>query len=1059
MEIFSMRKLILFFTLILVFSAQFLYAGVTGKIAGVVTDAENVQALPGANIIIEGTTMGAATGVNGYYVILNIPPGTYTLKATMIGYAAITVTEVRVNIDLTTTIDFNMKPEVIMGEEVQVVAERPVVQRDVSASQANLSVADIEALPVVSVQSVVALEAGVRGMTIRGGASNQTAFMVNGFTMRDERNNTPYTAISYTAIEEIQIQTGGFSAEYGNIRSGLINVTTKEGKKDAYHFGLIARYRQAGPKHFGHSPNDPESYWIRPYVDDEVCWTGTSAWDKYTQRQYPGFEGWNSISQKTLANDDPNDDLTPEAAQRVFLWEHRRQLDIDKPDYDIDLSFGGPVPFVSGQLGNLRFFTSYRTSQEMYLVPLSDDAFRDYNWQLKLTSDIRPGMKLTIDGLLGQQTGVNSSRSGGTGVFGSATGIAQALSRGPKYIDGRMYGTDYWCPTTVVRNSIGAKLSHVISPRTFYEVTVQRFESDYDTNPGALRDTSRVYQFGNDYYVDESPFGWQPWPSTGIVGLRMGVGMGNSRDSSNIAVYSTKFDFTSQIDKYNNIKAGIEFVYVDNNVNYGLVDSVLTGSNRWSQWHTFPKRAAVYVQDKLEFESMIATLGLRLDYSHAGGEWFSYDSPYTDAFSAANYAVFDTLLDKEPTKRIFNVSPRLGIAFPITINSKLFFNYGHFRQMPTPENLYLIRRYEGTKTLSRLANPNNPLPKTIAYELGYEHNLFNQFLLRLAGYYKDSSDQSRLVRYNNLTNSVNYSVTEPNSYQDTRGFEFTLRKNRGEWVQGFVNYTYEVSTWGYFGFGTYYENRSEQRSYERETRSHYQEKPVPRPFARANVDFFTPINFGPEFMGIRPLGDWRLNVLADWRAGVWATWTGGGSVPGIVNNVQWKDWQNVDLRFSKNFKFGRANIQFFIDVNNVFNYKYMTSSQGFVDAEDYNHYMKSLHLSLSDEDVQKMGYVNIKGDDRPGAYRRPGVAYQPIEAHQNIGEVPPNDIIPRVIYYEANTDRYLNYIDGQWAEVEKSRMKKVLDDKAYIDMPDQEFFAFLNPRNIFWGLRVSFDIR
>ena len=208
-----MRKIILVFVLILFFSTQLVFAGTTGKIAGVVTDAENGAPLPGANIIIEGTTMGAAVGLNGYYVILNVPPGTYTLKASMMGYAVMTITQVRVNIDLTATIDFKMKPEVLMGEEVQVVAERPVVQKDVSASQANLSVADIEALPVVSVEGVVALEAGVRGMTIRGGGSDQTAFMVNGFTMRDERDNSPYTAISYTAIDEIQFQTGGFSAE------------------------------------------------------------------------------------------------------------------------------------------------------------------------------------------------------------------------------------------------------------------------------------------------------------------------------------------------------------------------------------------------------------------------------------------------------------------------------------------------------------------------------------------------------------------------------------------------------------------------------------------------------------------------------------------------------------------------------------------------------------------------------------------------------------------------------------------------------------------------------
>jgi len=1015
-----MKKKIIFFIFLFAFLVQYSNAAVTGKVAGIVTDGETGVPLPGVNIILEGTRLGAASNLNGYFVILNIPPGTYSLKATMIGYSPITVTDVRVQIDLTTTVDFRLTTEVIAGQTVTIIAERPVVQRDIASSQVNLSVEDIKALPAVSVERVVGLEAGVRGLTIRGGGSNQTAFMVNGFTMRDERDNTPYTAISYTAVDEIKIQTGGFNAEFGNIRSGLINVVTKEGKRDVYHLGLLARYRPARPKHFGHSPNSPDSYWIRPYVDDQVCWTGTSAWDEYTQKQFPQFEGWNSISEKSLLNDDPNDDLTPEAAQRVFLWEHRRQLDIQKPDYDFDVSFGGPVPFISKPLGDLRFFTSYRRSQDMYLVPLSDNAYRDYNAQIKLTSNVKAGMKLTIDGLMGRQTGTTLSRSGGPSMFAASWQIANELSRGPKYIDGRMYGDSYWCPSTIKRNSIGAKLSQTLSSKTYYEVSVQRFASHYDTNPGGRRDNSQIYLFGNNYYLDESPIGYEPFPSTGIVGLRMGVGMSNSRDSSSVTTWTTKFDFNTQINQYNNIKTGFELIYTDNNVNYARIDSSLTGSNQASKWHTYPLRAAFYIQNKLEFQAMIATVGLRLDYSHGGGEWYAYDNPYDEAFSAVNYMSIDTLLSKEPTKRIFDVSPRLGIAFPITVNSKLYFNYGHFRQMPTPENLYLIRRWSETKALSQLANPNIPLPKTVAYELGYEHNILNLLHLRIAGYYKDSSNQTRLVRYENLKNTVSYLVTEPSSYRDTRGFEFTLRKTRGNWINGFFNYTYEVNTSGYFGFGTYYENRSQQRLYESETRTHYQEKPVPRPYARLNLDLFTPPDFGPKFLGIHPLDSWRLNILADWRAGDWATWTGGGSIPGILYNVQWRDYTNLDLRFSKNFRFGSANIEFFLDITNVFNYQYMTSDQGFVDAEDYNNYMKSLHLPAEIGD--ELGYGNIPGNDRPGDFRT--VPYEPYD---------PND-------------------------PDEARKKRILETKAYIDMPNQEFFTFLNPRNFFWGLRASFDL-
>lgn len=1017
-----MRKLILCFSVGLLVAAQLLFAGVTGKIAGVITDSENGQPLPGANVVIEGTMMGAAADLKGYYVILNVPPGTYTLKATMMGYANLTAANVRVSIDLTTAVDFKMKLQAIMGEEVLVVAERPVVQKDISASQANLNAKEIQSLPVVSVASVVALEAGVQGLSIRGGGADQTAFMVNGFTLRDERNNQPYTAISYTSIDEIQIQTGGFNAEYGNMRAGLIHVVTKEGKKDQYHFGLLTRYSPPAKKHFGHSPSSWDSYWIRPYVDNAVCWTGTKngAWDDYMQKQYVEFEGWNAVSAKTLKDDNPDNDLTPSAAQQVFLWEHRRKLDISKPDYNVDMSFGGPVPFISEHLGNLRFFASYRDARDMYIVPLSRDAYRDYNGQLKITSDIGPGMKLMIDGLIGRQSGTNDNNSGEPGIFSDSWSIASALSNGPKYIDGRMYGTDYWCPSTVTRTNFGAKFTHVLSPKTFYEVTLQRFQSSYNTNPGTPRDTSKVYKFGDNYFVDEAPFGYQPAPSTGIVGLRMGVGMSNSRDSSRVTVYTTRFDMTSQLDRFNNLKGGFEFIYTDNNVNYASVDIFLPSGRSQSKWHTYPVRAAIYLQDKLEFEGMIANVGLRLDYSHAGGEWYAYDDPWNKAFSAKYSTGIDTLLAKEPTKRIFNLSPRLGIAFPITINSKLYFNYGHFRQLPTPENLYLLRRETATKYVMRIASPNNPLPRTVAYELGYEHNLFNQFLVRVAGYYRDSSLQPRAVTYQRDDGTVNYSVSKPYNYQDTRGFEVTLRKNRGNWVQGFVNYTYEVTTAGNFGFSTYSNNPAVMRRIESETWRSYQEKPVPRPYARADFDFFMPQQIGPKFMNIYLLANWRLNVLATWRSGYHFTWTGGGSIPGIENNVQWKDYYNVNLKFSRNFRIGTANVELFVDVSNVFNFKYMTR-YGFVDAPDYIAYMKSLHLPAKIGD--ELGYGNIPGNDRPGDYRT--VPYEPYD---------PND-------------------------PDEAHKKRVLETKAYIDMPNQQFFTFLDPRDIFWGIRMSFDIK
>jgi len=1019
-----MKKMLLLGILFLqIFSLQILAQ--VGKITGAVNDASTNEALIGANILIEGTSMGAATNIDGYFVILNVPPGSYNLKASMVGYAPSVYQNVRVNIDQTTEINFELTSSTFQTEEVVVVATTPIVQRDVSSSRVNLNVAEIENLPVSSLTGVIGLQAGVRsGLEIRGGSSNQTAFLVNGVTLRDERDNSPFTGISYTAIDEVQIQTGGFNAEFGNIRSGLVNVVTKEGQRDKYSFSLISRYSSASQKHFGASPNHPNSFWIRPFVDPQVAWFGTKAidpatglpyWDAFTQQQYPDFEGWVSVAEKTLLDNDPSNDITPEQAQKIFLWQHRKIVDIQDPDYDVDASFGGPVPFAE-DLGNLRFFASYRQTQSMYLVPLSRDGVNDWVAQLKLTSDLGQGKKIMVQGLRSNVKGTNDNNAGLPGIFRSPESIGDVLNR-VSYIDGRIFATDYWAPSSIDYTSFGGKFTHVINPTTLYEITLSTFRSNYSTNPSSLRDTTTLYNVGG-VYIDEAPFGFADFPSTGINGLRMGVGFSNSRDSSVVTVYSLKGDFQSQIDKYNNFKTGIEIIYTDNRVNYASVDKFLPAGRSRSVWSNFPIRAALYVQDKLEFEGMVANIGLRLDYSDPQGSWYEYD-PFAKAFASENSLGLDTLLKKIDVERQINLSPRVGISFPISIDSKLYFNYGHFRSMPTPENLFLLRRFSDNNAVARVANPNNPLPRTISYELGFEQNLFDEFLLKLAGYYKDVSLQSRLVTYQSRDNKVNYSRSEPNNYQDVRGFELTLTKNRGNWVQGFINYTYDVRSSGNFGFGTYYESASLQRSYEATTTSTYQEKPIPRPYANANIDIFTPSDFGPKLGEIYILGDIRFGFTTSWYAGRYDTWAGGGSIPGIEYNVQWKDYWNTDLRVSKSINIMGVNLQIFADITNLFNYKYFNpAGYGFFDGNDFNAYMKSLHLPAEIGDP--LGYGNIPGDDRPGDYRTgPYIPWDPNASQSQKDE---------------------------WTE-----------NKSYIDMPNQDYFTFLNPRDIFWGLKLSFD--
>ncbi len=1022
--------------------------GQSGKIAGRVTDDAGAP-IPGANVVLVGDVRGAATDADGYYVILNISPGSYALRGSFIGFTPQTVQDVRVNIDQTTVIDFRLNASAVGLDEVVVTADLPVVQADVSNSQLNVSSDQIEALPVSSISSVVGLQAGVQGLSVRGSGSDELAFMVNGLGLRDERNNAPFTNISLTSVQEVQVQTGGFNAEYGNVRSGVVNVVTREGSPDRYQVDAIVRYSPPAQKHFGARADALDAYWIRPFMDPDVAWSGTEsgAWDEATQQQYPNFEGWVAVSDQLLRDDNPDNDLTPEALQQAFLWQHRKEMEIVTPDYNVDVGLGGPVPVVGKALGNLRFYASFRYDQDMYLIPLHTDRFRAHTGHVKLTSNLSPGMKITLEGLQGRNRGTASSRAGQPGIFRSPSSIAGQLSR-ISFIDSRTFSTDYWGPTTVNTWMAGAKFTHLLSNASFYEIRFNTFGSRYETNPGPVRDETPVVTFGGVGF-DEAPFGFQSKPTFGVDGMRTGVGMSNARDSSRVVTYNLQGDFTSQVNRFLQVKTGLEFNLADTRVNYGRYDEFLPSGNSHSTWEKTPVRGAAYAQSKLEFRGMIANLGVRLDYFHAGGDWISYEDPFASAFSARFSSQIDSLLAKEPTDRLVKVSPRLGVSFPVTGVSKLFFNYGHFRSLPDPNNLYLIRPFTETGQISRVANPNNPLPKTIAYELGYEQAFFDQFLARLAGYYKDVSLQPYLVEYVSRDGQVNYDVTEPNSYEDIRGFEVTFSRTRGRWVQGFVNYTYMVFTSGYFGLRRNFENPTAQREFEESDaeRRRASSRPVPRPYGRLNLDIISPSDFGPKTGAFHPLGGWRASFIGSWRQGSKYTWTGGGAVPGVLNNVSFRDSWNLNLRFSKQFDIRGRRAQFFVDVFNVLNRRTLSFS-GFVDGNDQNAYLRSLHLPESDDYA-----TNIPGQDKIGAWRDYDVSFQPMQRIPGRASVTAPD--PGVIYWEYDTRTWLEYRDGAWAPADRGKVDAALEDKAYIDMPNQNYLTFLNPRDIYWGIRIT----
>ena len=141
-------RILSLFLFLIIFISNTLFAGTTGKIAGRIIDKETGEPLPGVNIIVKETTLGSTTDIEGYYVILQVPPGTHSVVASMVGYATITINDVIVHIDQTATINIEMTSEVIEIGDITVVAERNLVKPDVSTSIASVRPDEIDVLPV-----------------------------------------------------------------------------------------------------------------------------------------------------------------------------------------------------------------------------------------------------------------------------------------------------------------------------------------------------------------------------------------------------------------------------------------------------------------------------------------------------------------------------------------------------------------------------------------------------------------------------------------------------------------------------------------------------------------------------------------------------------------------------------------------------------------------------------------------------------------------------------------------------------------------------------------------
>ncbi len=794
-----------------------LLGGTTGKLTGIVSDAQSGDPLPGCNIIILGTEYGTATDINGEFFILNIPPGIYDVKALMIGYAAQTHTDVRINVDLTTRTNFSMSVEALEGQEVTVMAERKAIQMDLTSSEARVSSEELEAMPVNEIWDVINIQSGVTkdaggGIHIRGGRSREVAYWVDGVSVTDSYDGGLSVAVDNNSIQELQVISGTFNAEYGQAMSGIINLVTKDGGSD--YEGYFS------------------SYTAKYYTDDDL---------------YKGVSN--------------------------FRWSD---------DRNIEGSLSGPVPFFGKKLSFYTFVRLNNSNGYLYgkkiltpwsldlLVPIDEYGFPDLdeaesvpmNWRdkintnSKLTFNLTNTMKLRYSIITSSEEYQDYNHNAQFQPYGELKRFNKGLNQ-----------------------KLG--FTHSLSSKTFYTLDISQFSKEYKhyafEDPFDERYIDPYYFFHQAIVLGPSTF--KLW----------GVDMGRftRKTVTNVAkfdftsqlnsIHQLKFGleyrqhdlsldgysindgsltdtvFTSRIPGYFEIEkdnASKWTVYDPVDSNYlGWDWNNTTGSSGYTfntesdardfvdyynKYVTFgrghynetPNEFSAYIQDKVEFESVIINMGVRYDRFDANGVYPTNPAePYMgnprnsalDSLSLderkdldwTDYAIYyEGLLPDSGVSLIGakgwwtdtsvkqQLSPRFGVAYPITDKGVIHFSFGHFFQIPSFEDLYKdpgFKIAEESGKFGVFGNPDLEPQKTVMYELGLQQELVNGITMDITGYYRDVREWVSTGIPVDMGGGASYFTYVNKDYSNVRGLTLNLERRFSRGFGFNVNYTFQIA--------------------------------------------------------------------------------------------------------------------------------------------------------------------------------------------------------------------------------------------------------------------------
>ena len=723
-------------------------AGTKGKIAGTVVD-ETGQTMPGVQIYIESIEKGAVTDIDGKYSIINLEPGFYTLTVRYLGYATLIVNNVEVIVDKTTQVDVELEPAVIEGQEVVVTAERPIIEKDRTTTSSYISSSQLEALPLASINEAINKQAGVVDGHFRGGRIGEVAYLVNGVPINNAFSNTASFDVEQNMVSSLEVISGVFNAEYGQALSGVVNIVTK---------GVSTEWTGSFLGYAGSIVSGRELEFVTRNTDQKT------------------FLG---------ASDFSNDTYTYTEASPL----------IGEQDYQ--LSIGGPI--IKDKLSiqsTLRYVTF-----EGHLI--GRDLFRPSDRQ---STNIRSGANR--DAWLIQASGTGDFESlnrqdrlslNSSIVYEISGRLKLDYNLFYQFGEGRNYSQQFKYNPAGLNNYYFSNQTHILGLRyamgdnAYANISYSYF---HDQGESYLYDDVSAQGDLDERYVAPSQNTQQGAYAFAMGGNDLFSGQDVTKTHTIVA------DYTNQINNTVLWKTGVSarFHGLDNE-NYGIsVNQATQRAFRSTDpaanysLEVNPWEAAAYSQVKLEFDNLIVNAGLRLDYFEPDFV-VPIDLSQFNEETILDPATGQTVTNRADANPTFQMSPRLGVAFPISETGVMRFSAGLFFQTPQLNLLYTNNEFDRPQGAGSytIGNANLEPERTLHFEVGLQQGLSESMGVDLTIFSKDIRELSGQTA---VRGSIGVPVgrLENIDYGTVKGFTLSLfERGRGplSWT---VDYTLQFAS-------------------------------------------------------------------------------------------------------------------------------------------------------------------------------------------------------------------------------------------------------------------------